>query len=141
MLKTLYQKVLKSERFAAVVAKTAVIFQSAVTCIVVTLLLISLKWGNPLYIYLQCILYLDIMFVILHLLYRSIYSGPKILLQHKEKGLLIAHAGSSLAALMFTFFIVENLSRLSFFVITLAISIWVFSLATGIMFYFKKYHT
>lgn len=128
-----------SSEISAKIAKRAVQFQSIITGVIGILLLLTFANSAFALTLLKSAVYLDCAFVILHLTYRKLYNGPKIVLKQKEKPVLVIHVVSSLLALILTLCIIESVITLSLMICVGTILVWLTSLSSGILFYRKKY--
>lgn len=130
---------LEKQNNALLVAKIAIIFQSVITFCVSILLVCSIfNVTYPSFI-LKDLLILDILFVAIHLSYRSLYSGPKVILNAQEKSILIVHVITALTALTLTIILVKNALAVGFLFTWLTLMVWEVSLIFGILFFIKKY--
>lgn len=131
---------LQNQRYALLVAKVAIIFQSFVTLLIGVFLILSLYHIEYPVSMLLTALYTDIVFVCIHLIYRIFYSGMKIQLQKSEQKILVLHIATSLVALSMTYYISQGLLVVSTSIILTTLIFWVISLSTGVVFYTKKYN-
>ena len=131
---------LQNQRYALLVAKVAIIFQSFVTLLIGVFLILSLYHIEYPVSMLLMVLYTDIVFVCIHLIYRIFYSGMKIQLQKSEQKILVLHIATSLVALSMTYYISQGLLVVSTSIILMTLIFWVISLSTGVVFYTKKYN-
>lgn len=131
---------LQNQRYALLVAKVAIIFQSFVTLLIGVFLILSLYHIEYPVSMLLMVLYTDIVFVCIHLIYRIFYSGMKIQLQKSEQKILVLHIATSLVALSMTYYISQGLLVVSTSIILTTLIFWVISLSTGVVFYTKKYN-
>lgn len=130
---------LHEQRCAFIIAKVAIIFQTLLTVSISTLLIISSNASSNLISFLQVLLVLDIFFVCTHLSYRGMYTGPKVILLQFEKRVLIYHIVSSILALFLTSYIVVLDFTVAQQFICFALTSWIVSLVTGVIFFYKKY--
>lgn len=130
---------LSEPRYAYTIAKIAIVFQTVLTVCIGSLLLLTIV--TPIYPknLLISLLLLDILFVFAHLIYRKSYTGPKIILKPFEKKIIIYHILSSILALSLTLYIVCTGIDITYEWMCLALASWIFSLVTGIIFFYKKY--
>ena len=133
------QPFLKNKKYTFTIAKLAVGIQSFFTLIIVILLLCTIS-SIPYYPYLLVsFLGMDIVFVCVHLLYRVLYSGQKVLLTKFEKQILSGHIVASLLALSITSYTVIHDDTFLYTLMCVALSSWIVSLMLGILFFVKKY--
>lgn len=130
---------LQNKKYSFVIAKVAIVFQSAITLCVSLVLILLLLGATSLLPLLKLALLLDVLFVILHLSYRALYTGEKAKLGRFEKRVLIVHGITSLMALSMTFVYIKSalMDDILFTVTTLFV--WSISLISGIVFFIKKY--
>ncbi len=138
--KRMLKSFLQNQRYALLVAKVAIIFQSFVTLLIGVFLILSLYHIEYPVSMLLMVLYTDIVFVCIHLIYRIFYSGMKIQLQKSEQKILVLHIATSLVALSMTYYISQGLLVVSTSIILMTLIFWVISLSTGVVFYTKKYN-
>lgn len=135
----IFKKFLEDETHAFSIATIAIIFQSVLTACIGIFLVAYLTGILSSLLILTWLLYIDVAFVLLHLAYRGLYRGPKVLLKHHEKKILLAHILSSLIALFMTFYFMYNGAEGSHFVIYLILLVWGLSLLSGVIFFKRKY--
>ena len=135
------KKFLATEAYAVMIAKITIIFQSTLTLLITTLLLLVLGGRYEFTYLLTTILWLDIIFVVIHLLYRGLYTGKKVILVRNDKIILLIHILSALLALGLTFGLLQyGLQEISQEFVCITLFTWVTSLVFGIMFYLAKYN-
>jgi hypothetical protein len=84
-------------------------------------------------------LVVDIVFVCLHLSYRGLYRGPKIILSSLEVKLLVGHIVASLIALMCSINIACSHEKVPKEFVGVTLVSWLVSLVLGGAFFLKKY--
>jgi hypothetical protein len=134
-----FKKFLSESKYAFLVAKIAIIFQTVFTVCIGSLLLTTIITPTYPKILLSFFLLFDILFVFLHLTYRRLYTGTKIVLKPFEKKVLIYHIISSMLALGITSYIVFAGIDNAYEWMCLALASWIVSLISGIIFFYKKY--
>ena len=131
---------LGSESHAFTIAKIATVFQVCATAIISFSLMCSFYGTRNLNLLLTTTLLLDILFVIAHLTYRTLYYGPRIKLTSIERTIILVHAISSIAALTLTCtLLMVTITTMLYAYITL--TLWTISLISGVLFFIKKYIT
>lgn len=135
------KKFLYEQKYAYLIAKIAIVFQTTLTLIIGTLLVLLVCNINYPEIFLSGALVVDMLFVCTHLSYRGMYTGPKVTLQPFEKSTLIYHVISSVLALSLTSYIVLGGLDVTYERMCLALASWFVSLVTGVIFFYKKYKT
>ena len=130
---------LNEQKYAFVIAKVAILFQTLCTLSIGTLLIRGVATGDGSHALLSSVLALDILFVCIHLSYRSFYTGPKITLLRFEKNALIHHIISSILALSVTLYIIIAGLSTMYELVCLSLASWTISLISGIIFFYKKY--
>lgn len=130
---------LYEQKYAYLIAKIAIVFQTALTFIIGALLVLLVCNINYPEMFLSGALVVDVLFVCTHLSYRGVYTGPKVTLQPFEKSALIYHVISSVLALFLTSYIVLGGLDATYELMCLTLASWFVSLITGIIFFYKKY--
>jgi hypothetical protein len=131
---------LENKKHSYAIAQVAVAFQSVLTVLLVVSLLFSLtSVAAPIEI-ISWLLVIDVTFVVVHLVYRGTYRGPKVVLKQEQKRILVAHILSSLAALCATGYLVSNNLEVKPCGTWVVIIVWVASLVSGLLFFRKKYN-
>lgn len=130
---------LESKNHSYVIAHIAVIYQSVLTFLIVCCLLVALATHTSLTEELFWLVVADSVFVVLHLTYRALYRGPKVLLGVTEKKLLIVHIITSLCALAATGYLVTIKLNVNISILLIVLAVWGVSLVSGIAFYKRKY--
>ena len=131
---------LNNARYSFVIAKIATVFQTVMTLIIGFLLLLAVNGISYSWNLLIFSLLLDISFVCIHLIYRGSYSGKKVELRNVEKHILLWHVISSLLALFITSYIAFGGLQNTYEWMCLALSSWIVSLVSGVIFFIKKYY-
>jgi hypothetical protein len=130
---------LENKAYAFTLALIAVLFQSGITILIISALLISL-YKNTFYIsVVGGLLFFDVLFVVFHLLYRILYRGQKVVLHKSEKKVLVVHVVGSLLALTLTGALLQSGALVSFVYIWGVVAVWVTSLISGGIFFKRKY--
>jgi hypothetical protein len=134
----MFGKFLHSEVCSQNIAYIAVIFQTVITLCIWYVLIAS--FDNPLLISGSLVWFVlaDCIFVCLHLTYRALYRGKKIILDSSLKKVLITHSVSSLSALLLTLHICFS-DTYSVTAVYISLGVWAISLLSGIWFFSKKY--
>lgn len=131
---------LTNEEYSVRIAKIAIAFQTIMTFGIIIGLILTTYSTLDVMPFVAIILYLDVLFVTLHLTYRKLYSGRKVVLQVTERRVLITHAVLSLCALLLTFSHISSIPYAHGYIfVWITISMWIGSLLFGIIFYQKKY--
>jgi hypothetical protein len=134
------QDFFKNSSYAFIVAKFATVFQVAITLLVCFFLSLTyLEIFYPLF-FLKVVIAVDILFVVLHLIYRKIYFGPRSQLTRTERVLVTFHAGTSLVAITSTVILMNLHMSVAVEYIFGTLFFWVASLLSGIIFFWKKYY-
>lgn len=132
------QRFLSEQRHAFTIAKIATLFQTAATTVIIVLLFLSAT--STITTLLGTVLVADILFVICHLTYRLLYTGPRSILKKADKNILAIHSILSLLALIVTTVIILNdISHIGHTMIFAVILLWIVSLVFGILFFLKRY--
>ena len=129
---------LEHKEYVRSIARIAVVFQSVVTLSIGLELVLSATsplQTSELLIYTMI---LDTVFVSVHLFYRLMYRGPKVILSSSSRNMLILHAGTSSCALVSTWMSMY-FDRITQQAVVLLV-VWGVSLFSGIIFYRKKYN-
>lgn len=122
---------LVSRSISTRIGKLAVIVQTILTLVIVVVLLL------PAYKrFLPLLWYVDILFIIFHLMYRLLYRGTKVILSKKLRGLLITHSFTAILSLFLTYMNIDGQTTSS---VPAAIS-WIATLILGCIFFVKKYY-
>ncbi len=133
------KKILAEEKYTFSIAKLALIVQSFLTTVIITLLLFEVaNIRYPEYM-LVAALFIDILFICFHISYRLLYKGPKVHLSRLEKNILMGHIVASLIALFSTGYMVFKGIDVAYEWMCLVLSSWITSLVFGIIFFVKKY--
>lgn len=139
-LSGMLQRFLSEQRHAFTIAKIAIVFQTVATTIIIVLLFISTTSATTTHTLLSKALVADILFVICHLIYRLLYTGPRSILKKEDTNILAIHSILSLLALIITTAIILNdISYTNHALMFAVIMIWIVSLIFGILFFLKKY--
>lgn len=121
------------------IAQVAVIYQSIITFLITYCLIIAITTRSLLVEELFWLVTADSIFVVLHLTYRALYRGQKVVLSSVEKKLLGIHAITSMCALAVTGYFVLVALIVNTSLMSIVLIIWVISLVSGIAFYKRKY--
>ncbi len=134
------QDFFKNSSYAFIIAKFAIVFQTAATLLVCFFLTLTyLDIFYPLF-FLKVVTATDIIFVLLHLLYRKVYFGPRNQLNLVERILIAFHAVTSLVAIIGTIvLIVLDMSVATNYIFG-TLFFWGASLLLGVIFFWKKYY-
>lgn len=125
---------LENEKYSKRIARIAIVFQSAVTLLVIYLLFRGMI-GQKLFF----LIYADSVFVALHLVYRKAYKGKRILLPQQARLFLVLHSIFALLSIGLTFMLyaIRDMDTRPYAYVTLGA--WIVTLALGFIFYYKKY--
>lgn len=134
-----FKHFLSEPHYAFVIAKIAIVFQTILTIIIGTLLVLTVNAIEYPWIFLTSALLVDLLFVCTHLLYRGLYTGQKITLKSFEKKVLIYHVISSILALIITGYVVIIGIDTAYELMCSALASWLTSLVSGVIFFYKKY--
>ena len=130
---------LEDETYALAISKIVILFQSMVTFLICVCIGLSLVTPEGSITILKGLVYLDIAFIFLHLLYRTAYFGKKITTSHSEKRILLFHVVNALMAIGISCIYIQEKNGVNFLLATIAIIFWLLSLYYGIVFFNKKY--
>ncbi len=133
------QQFLENKVYSFTIAQIAIVFQSVLTALISICLVGSLVDGIPPLQTLRWLLIVDIIFVALHLSYRSVYQGPREKLPSSQKTTLLVHVISSLSALVVTAIFVQKELLVEVSSVLALLVVWLVSLASGLIFFKKKY--
>jgi phosphatidylglycerophosphate synthase len=130
---------LEKAEHSRTIAKVAIVVQTVLTCVISLLLvLLIVNIAYPMW-WLTLCLFIDVLFIAAHLSYRVLYHGQKIKIGRKGKKILFVHVVSSLFALSITLYIVIVGIDTAYEWMCFAMSSWVASLFSGILFFMSKY--
>ena len=87
---------------------------------------------------LQILLVLDGVFIALHLIYRTLYAGPKLPYAKNGTYFLVVHVGSSLCALVVTFILLGDMNVP--ILLWASLTLWSISFASGAIFFVLKHY-
>ena len=133
------KKFLDNEAHPFMIARIAIVFQTVLTILIVICLLSSFTTTTMFINTLKALLVLDISFVVLHLSYRALYRGPKVVLHNVQKKILLVHVLSSLIALITTSIFIHKEMMVPDYLILTLLLIWMTSLFSGVIFFRSKY--
>ena len=133
------ERFLSEQRHAFTIAKIAIVFQTVATTIIIVLLFISTTSATTTHTLLSKALVTDILFVICHLIYRLLYTGPRSIIKKEDTNILAIHSILSLLVLIITTSItVRDMSHTSHTLIIAVILLWIVSLIFGILFFLNR---